>query len=361
MDAASVSRRPDARRRLLTVVTWLTTPLLPDDYLGFVNPLWSSREMRARVLAVVPETRDSATLVLRPGREWSGHQAGQNVRLAVEVDGVRHHRAYSLTSAPGGAGAQGSIAVTVKAVAGGTVSAHLVHGTAPGAVIGLEPAVGTFLLADPLPARLRFITAGSGITPVMGMLRTLLATRAGRLPDLDLVHAARTADDIIFGAELRDLAARGALRLREWHTAARGRPTPAELVGDGPVQDTWACGPGALLDGLQAHFAAVGASERLRVERFGTPMVAAGAGGRIAFTRSGRTVDADGATPLLHAGEGAGALLPSGCRMGNCHTCVGRLRSGRVCDLRTGEVHGTPGDMVQTCISAAAGPVEIDL
>ncbi len=79
------------------------------------------------------------------------------------------------------------------------------------------------------------------------------------------------------------------------------------------------------------------------------------------FTRSGRTVEAGPATTLLDAGEGAGALMPSGCRMGICHTCVGRLRDGQVRDVRTGELHGAPGELVQTCVSVAAGPVEIEL
>jgi ferredoxin len=65
-------------------------------------------------------------------------------------------------------------------------------------------------------------------------------------------------------------------------------------------------------------------------------------------------------TPLLIAGEEAGVLMPSGRRMGICHSCVGRLASGRVRDLRTGQVHGEAGDLVQTCVSAAAGPVEIE-
>lgn len=79
------------------------------------------------------------------------------------------------------------------------------------------------------------------------------------------------------------------------------------------------------------------------------------------FVKSGVAVDVDGSTPLLVAGEDAGALLPSGCRMGICHSCVGRLCSGKVRDLRTGEVHGEEGDIVQTCVSTAAGPVEIEL
>jgi len=345
-----------ARRRLLHAAGAFTTPLLPDDYLGMVNPLWS-RELRGRVLAVTPETRDSATLVIRPGPAWAGHRAGQYVRVGVEVGGVREHRSYSLTSVP--RAPDGCIAVTVKAVAGGGVSSHLVHRIAPGAVVRLDQATGAFVLPEPAPTRLLFVTAGSGITPVMGMLRA-----ARTLRDVVVVHADRTPDDVIFGAELR--ATRG-VRLHEHHSAHQGRLTfeaVARLVPDWAERETFACGPAGLLDALEARFAAAGVRSRLRVERFRAvlpPGALEGAGGRVTFTRSGRDTEVDGATSLLDAGERVGALLPSGCRMGDCRTCVGRLREGLVRDLRTGVLHGTPGDLVQTCVSAPAGPVAIEL
>ncbi|KAB2351112.1 iron-sulfur cluster-binding domain-containing protein [Actinomadura rudentiformis] len=189
---------------------------------------------------------------------------------------------------------------------------------------------------------------------------------AGRYVDVVVVHSARTAGDVIFGSELRALARRAPwLRLYERHTAEDGRFKPAELAQicpDWAERDTWACGPSELLDELDEHWRAAGADGRLRMERF-QPVLAVtdGEGGRVTFSKSGVAVDADGATPLLEAGEGAGALLPSGCRMGICYSCVGRLCSGKVRDLRTGEVHGEEGHLIQTCVSAAAGPVEIEL
>jgi ferredoxin-NADP reductase len=161
----------------------LTTPLLPDDYLGLVNPLWSLREPRGRVASVVPETPDSATLWLRTPPGWPAHAAGQYVRVGVDVDGVRHWRTYSLTGA-----ARGRIAITVKAVADGVVSHALVHRTAPGAIVRLGWPAGDFVLPDPVPARPLLVTAGSGITPVMAMLRDL-ADR-GALRDVLHVHLA---------------------------------------------------------------------------------------------------------------------------------------------------------------------------
>jgi ferredoxin-NADP reductase len=342
----------------------LTTPLLPEDYLAYWNPLWSLREPRGRVDAVVPETADSATLWIRTPPGWPAHRPGQYVRVGVDVEGVRHWRTYSITSLAGRR--DGRIAITVKVMADGLVSTQLVRGTRPGTIVRLAPPNGDYVLPDPVPERLLFVTAGSGVTPVMSMLRDLIARAA--LPDTVLVHAAPSRDAVIFGAELRRLGQRQpALYLHEHHDDAHGRFDVGaldRLVPDLGEREAWACGPEGLLDALGARFAGAGIRERLHVERF-RPVVAApgttGGGGRVTFAVSGKVVDADGSTPLLVAGEQAGALLPSGCRMGICHTCVGRLRSGALRDLRTGEIRDTPGALVQTCVSAAAGPVEIDL
>lgn len=340
--------------RVVRAVRCLTTPLLPEDYLGLVNPLWSTAELRGRVDAVRHEAPGAATLVIKPARGWRGHRPGQWVKVGVDVGGVRHWRTFSLSSPPR---PDGRITVTVKAAPDGFVSTHLVKEIRPGAIVRLTPAEGDFVLPSPVPDGLLFVTAGSGITPVMAMLRHLRGES-----DVVLVHSDRTAGDVIFGPELRSMAG---VRLHERHTASDGRLSPSELPGvcpDWAEREVWACGPGAMLDDLVEHWRAAGAGERLRVERFRAVLQEpAGEGGRVTFTRSGVAVDADGGTPLLVAGEDAGALLPSGCRMGICYSCVGRLCSGQVRDLRTGEVHGEEGEIVQTCVSAAAGPVEIDL
>ncbi|XRQ06572.1 ferredoxin reductase [Actinomadura welshii] len=344
------------RGRLALVARQLTTPLLPEDYLGLVNPLLSTEELRGRVEAVRHEAPAVATLVIRPGRMWRGHRPGQWVKVGVDIDGVRHWRTFSLSSPPR---PDGRITVTVKAAKDGFVSAYLVNEVRRGAIVRLAPAEGDFVLPSPVPRRLLFVTAGSGITPVMAMLRHL---RGGGAPDIVLVHSDRTAGDVVFGDELRRMPG---IRLHERHTTVDGRFKPSELAEicpDWAERDAWACGPGAMLDDLTEHWQASGAGDRLRVERFQTVLAGGtGEGGHVTFTKSGIEVDADGATPLLVAGEEAGALLPSGCRMGICYSCVGRLCSGKVRDLRTGEVHGDEGEIVQTCVSAAAGPVEIEL
>jgi len=209
-----------------------------------------------------------------------------------------------------------------------------------------------------------FVTAGSGITPVMGMLRTHLAD----LDDVVVVHSAPTPGDVIFGAELRGHAAAGRLRLVERHTDAEGMLVPSDLdtlVPDWRTRQTWACGPTGMLEVFEGHWADGGLADVLHTERFRATVVVAGDGGTVTFSTSGRTVDADGGTPILDAGEGAGVVMPSGCRMGICFGCVVPLRTGAVRDLRNGAlttaIDPADGIRIQTCVSAAAGACEIDL
>jgi stearoyl-CoA 9-desaturase NADPH oxidoreductase len=372
--------RSAAVRGLAGVVERLTTPLLPADYLTLVNPLWCGRASRGRLEAIHPETADAATLVIRPGPGWAGHRAGQWVGVGVDIDGVRHRRTYSLSCPPGRP--DGCITITVKAAPDGLVSRHLVRQAMPGAILDLTGPDGDFVLPAPPPPRLLFLTAGSGITPVRAMLHSLVADVAdvaakGALepgaarkaerrgpPDVVVVHSAPGPEDVIFGEELRALAARfSKLRLYERHTRTEGRLRLSdlpELCPDWADRTAWVCGPAGMLEEAEEHWA--GLEDRLHVERF-RPAVpkAGGEGGRVRFTRSGRETDAPAGMPLLVAGEEAGVLMPSGCRMGICHSCVGRLVAGRVRDLRTGQVHGDAGDLVQTCVSAAAGPVQLEL
>ncbi|OBK18660.1 ferredoxin reductase [Mycobacterium asiaticum] len=347
----------------------LSTPLVPSDYLDLIDPLRFGTDLRGRIVAINPETRDAATLVIRPGRGWLPHEPGQYVRIGVDVDGVRQWRAYSLTSK--GHRRDGCFTVTVKAIPDGVVSNHLVRRATVGSVVHLDQPAGDFVLGDRPPAKLLFLTAGSGITPVMGMLRNLaeLCHRAGVAdPDVVVVHSAPTPDDVIFGWELRMLAREGRIRLVEKHTDTHGMLDVArvdDLVDDIAERQTWACGPAGLLDAVEQRWAAAGIADQLHIERFRPTLISAGEGGTVTFAKTGSVVEADGSQTLLDAGESAGVLMPSGCRMGICFGCVVPLRQGAVRDLRNGAVTtasaGEDNVQIQTCVSAAAGACELDL
>ena len=355
---------PEARRRALRAVRSLFSPLLPDDYLELINPLWSTREMRGRIERIEPETADAVTVLIRPGHEWMGHRAGQYLRIGVVVDGVHHWRAYSLTSDP--ARADGCIAITPKLVEAGKVSPYLVRDARPGEIVRLGGVEGTFVLPDPVPEKLLFLSAGSGITPIMSMIAALAGDSA--IADVVHIHSSRTAEAVIFAERLRQIeAAHPGYRLLLRLTAEQGRLGPAELDAlcpDWRERHAFVSGPGQMLDDLTEHWRLEGDSGLLSMERF-QPLIGdaagEGDGGTVRFAKSGVEAACDGATPILVAGEEAGAILPFGCRMGICHTCVGELRRGEVRDLSTGEVHGSEGEMVRTCVNAPEGPIEIAL
>jgi ferredoxin-NADP reductase len=351
------------RRKALDAMRSLFTPLLPDDYLELINPLWSTRELRGRIEEVRPETGDAATIVIRPGFAWEGHEPGQYLRVGVVVDGIFHWRAYSITSDPGRS--DGCIAITPKLVPDGKVSPHFVRQAQPGAVVRLGGVEGDFTLPDPLPEKLLFISAGSGVTPIMSMLRCL--HRREEIRDVVVLHSARTPDDVIFGDQLHRLdEAHGGLRLHLQLTKEQGRMGPQDLddlCPDWREREAFVSGPSDMLDGLIEHWEAHGDPERLNLERF-QPKIGGGEegeGGSIRFVKSDQEAESDGSKPILVAGEEAGLDLPFGCREGICHTCVGKLCSGRVRDLRNGKITGSEGEMVRTCINAPEGPVEIEL
>jgi ferredoxin-NADP reductase len=353
------------RRKALKAAGVLFTPLLPDDYLELINPLWSTRELRGRVERIEPETDDAVTVHIKPGWDWEGHEPGQYLRIGVVVDGVHHWRAYSITSDPGRP--DGFISITPKLVEEGKVSPHLVRQMKPGCIVRLGGVEGTFTLPDPLPEKLLFISAGSGITPIMSMLRDL--DRRGELSDTVHLHSARHDGDVIFGERLRALAEKNdGFRLHEQHTKDNGRMTPADLddlCPDWHERETFLSGPGEMIDALVAHWDEHADCERLHLERFqpviGGEGASEGEGGTVCFSKSGEETEAEAGQPILVSGEEAGLSLPFGCRMGICHTCVGKLSEGKVRDLRTGEIHGNPGESVRTCVNAPEGKVTIEL
>ncbi len=348
------------------VVARVTTPLLPDDYLRMVNPLWSARELRGKIMAVVPETRDAATLVIKPGWGWKfSYQAGQYVGIGVHLNGRWHWRSYSISSSPAdgrSSGRDGLLTITVKAMPEGFMSEHLVRGLAPGTIVRLALPQGVFVLPDPPPAKILFWTGGSGITPVMSMLRTL--DRRGTMPDVVHIHSSPTMETAIFREERVALAARhSGLQLIEnfddWH-GILDVDRLTEVCPDWTAREAWVCGPAPMLAAAESRWEDAKLSKQLHLERFSAVLTTSAGGGNVTFAASGKAAEVDGATTLLEAGEATGIQMPFGCRMGICHTCIVPLKRGMVKDLRNGaEYHENAG--VQTCITAAAGDCVLEI
>jgi len=345
----------------------VATPHGVDSYLEQIDPLLVTGECRAEVVAVERGTEESVTLTLRPNRAWQGFRAGQFVNLAVEIDGVRHQRCYSPASVEG-SGA--TIEITTKRHPGGLVSNFLVDRARPGMVVGLSAGEGDFQLPRPRPDSVLLIGGGSGITPLMAILRTLLGEGYDR--PVALLHYAPDADRCIYRDELERLAA-----AHPNFTLARSytrEPGAGELDGhftplhlpqsalDFTEAETFACGPPALLDAVRGTWAN-GLEQRLHVESFVPPTfvpVGEPGEGTIAFADSDLEV-ADSGASLLEQAEAAGLRPAYGCRMGICHTCTCRKRSGTHKNLVTGEVSSAPDEEIQLCVSAALGDLTVEL
>jgi stearoyl-CoA 9-desaturase NADPH oxidoreductase len=330
-----------------------------DDLLTQIHPTWALGAIKARVVALVTETADTTTFALAPNRNWPGFHAGQHVGVDVEIGGVRHQRRYSLSSV---ASRRRRIAITVKRQPGGVVSSWLHDRVRPGDVLRLSAPSGAFTLPDPPPAKLLLLAGGSGITPLMSMLRSLRDAAA----DVTLVDVARRPEDAIFDAELRALAKiRPAFRRYAHYSADAGRFDPrtlAQLVPDYAERLTMLCGPAGLMASCREHWETRGIASRLHVESFGVATVATtDAAHEIRCTRSERVFTAGAEAPLLVAAERAGLRPRYGCRMGICHSCVCVKRSGTVENLLTGQLSTEPNTRIQLCISRARTTLSLEL
>ncbi|KRA39308.1 oxidoreductase [Nocardioides sp. Root614] len=355
----------------------LASPHGVDRYLERFHPMWAAHDVRARIVSIHRETEGDApvaTLTLQPTSTWRGHRAGQHVLVGVEIPGVakRYTRAFSISSAASGKGE--SFTLTIRAHDEGQVSSYLVRAAEAGQVIHLSQAQGEFTLvespATPTISRSLFITGGSGITPAMSMIRTLLrdgyqrngVAHAGR--KVTFLHFARSAEDQIFAAELAAIAEADNgidVHLR-YGDQVFSEFELRRLVPDYKETDTWLCGPPGLVELVKAAY---GDSTRLRMEFF-KPVVARAARpgeeieGDVAFTRSGKTVAASGAS-LLEQAEELGLKPEFGCRMGICFSCTRTKTAGTVRNILTGEESAVPDEEVRICVTAAAGDCHIDL
>jgi stearoyl-CoA 9-desaturase NADPH oxidoreductase len=338
-----------------------------DGFLEQVDPLLVTGECRAEVVAVERGTEESTTLRLRPNRAWQGFQAGQFVNVAVEINGVRHQRCYSPACLEG---KRPELEITVKRHPEGLVSNFLAEHAAPGMILGLSQAEGDFRLPQPRPQSVLLIGGGSGITPLMAILRTLFAE--GYDGPVALLHYAPDSARAIYRTELEQLAAEHPnFKLVRSYTQAPGAGevdghfSPLHLPDSDPCfteAETFACGPPALLDAVRGTWAN-GLEQRLHVESFVPPtFVPVGEAGEGAIRFAGAGVEvANSGTSLLEQAESAGLSPEYGCRMGICHTCTCRKVAGTHKNLITGEVSSAPDEEIQLCVSAALGDLTVDL
>lgn len=345
------------RDRLLgsPLVDLLTGPHGVDRYTELVAPTWTRGDARAEVVAVRRQTPRSVTLTLEPNQAFTGFRAGQHINLTVEIAGRRRTRPYS----PANAERASYLELTVGRHDGGLVSGYLCDHARPGMVVGLDSVGGEFVLPDDRPERILFVSGGSGITPVMSMLRTLRAE--GFSSEAAFIHYARSAEEAPYRDELDAMPGVRVLHGYTRETTGsdlEGRFGPAHLAAAMPEPDAvFVCGPPQLVDSVREYCPNV-ASESFVPPTFTVPAQASG--GLVAFTDSSVAVADDG-RPLLEQAEAAGLNPESGCRMGICHSCTRRKTRGAVKNLITGTVSSPEEEDVQLCVSVPVGDVDVAL
>ncbi|WP_372653437.1 ferredoxin reductase [Alcanivorax borkumensis] len=351
------------------VATILATPHGVDRYLEVLNPMWSVDEVRAEVERVDYLTDDSATVTLRPNSNWQGFIPGQFVQLTVTIDGKRQTRCYSPANSVHRA--DGRIELTVKAHANGFVSRYLREQMSVGEVVTLSQAAGEFALPAERPERVLLISGGSGITPVMSMLRTLCDE--GFSGPVTFLHYANSAADMIYASELESIAERhdNVTLLRCFNdesehgelTGLFSREHLFRSVPDYAEATVFLCGPPPMMATVEKIWEEDGLGDRLHKEQFtlaSPDLQSDNVAGEVRFLQSERVEVNSGAT-LLEQAEEAGLTPQSGCRMGICHTCSCRKTAGKVRDIRTGEISDASEEIIQICVTVPVGTVTLDI
>ena len=355
-----------ASQTLKRLVTPLVDPAVYDFWAQKLSPTLSWDRCLARIESRHVEARDTISLILKPNRQFQGFQPGQHLNVTVEVDGVRLSRSYSPSDA---LRSDGRIRLTIKAIPEGKVSRHLVHHSKVGDVIELGIAFGDMTLPKEAAAWL-FVAAGSGITPIMSLLQTLLQKPLEQ--PVTLIYWARTRADLCFSEDLHSLGRRDPLL--KIHTVLTreserltneldGRPRETlfrNLVPDLERRRVYVCGPDGfvgsvrkLLEPQAALFRAESFSPAPVVTRAGAPVT-------VTLSKSNLSVQVPSGTPLLKALEDSGLKPAYGCRMGICNTCSCQKQAGSTTDTRNGAVQNEPGP-VRLCINSANSDLTLEL
>lgn len=378
--ARTPAHAPRARSPLRRLIQPLVAPAVFDFWASRVNPTWTWERCLARVVSRSEASSDAVTLLLQPNRHFAGFAAGQHVNVGVEIDGIRTTRSYSFSNAPR---ADGRIEITVKAIEGGRLSQYLCRTAQVGDVLDLGQAFGGMHLPATPGGRWLFLAAGSGITPLMAMVRGL-AARDMPLP-LTLLYWARTREELCFAQELRAIAAKHSgfdvrfLLTRQVpaagdESAGRIDSVSLDALVDGLARrQVFACGPGGFVETARGLLAAN--VESFQAEAFTPPPRAVLDGVpdglldgvrdtgsvRVTLATSGRTLTVPRGQSLLSALQAEGLSPPSGCRMGICNTCSCGKRSGTTRHLHTGDTTDEPVSALKLCVSSAATDLVLDL
>ncbi|WP_322085599.1 ferredoxin--NADP reductase [Burkholderia sp. BCC1999] len=304
---------------------------------------------RLTVAEVIAESDDACSFVFDvPAalRDAFAYRPGQFLTLNVPCADATLPRCYSLSSAPG---IDAAPKITVKRVRDGRASNWLCDRVKAGDALDVLPPAGVFT-PRALDGDLLLFAGGSGITPVLSILKSALVHGRGMLT---LIYANRDERSVIFRDELQQLAQRhpGRVRVIHWLDSVQGIPQQRhleELARPFSQQETFICGPALFMENALAAMLGLGLPRaRVHVERFASlpdapaqadtaaqavATAASGDGAAIETVLDGDAFAFDSAPgeTLLDAMLRAGVPAPNSCRMGQCGACMCRIERGEV-------------------------------
>ena len=346
---------------------------------------WADGELLECAM-VIPETADCATIAFRaPSGAWFDYQPGQFLTLELPVPdpvagGRPLLRTYTISSSPS---RPLSLSITVKAQPGSIGTRWLLDHLKPGMKIKAHGPAGAFSFHRHRAAKYLFISAGSGITPMMSM--TTWAWDSGEMPDIVFVHAARLPSDIIFRRRLEGFASRvPGLQLRftveevepftVW-SGYRGRLNQIMLglmAPDYLDREVFCCGPEPFMRAVREMLQSLGFNmAQYHEESFAAPaleaapiaLVEAPSAAEVTFAASGKAMATDGRETLLAIAKRAGLNIPSSCNFGLCGTCKVKKLSGEVSMVHNGGISDDEiaGGLILACCARPQGAVTLDL
>lgn len=335
---------------------------------------------------MVPETPDTATFTFRaPSGAWFDYQPGQFITLDLPLPGGNVQRTYTISSSPS---RPLSISVTVKAQRTSLATRWMLDHLRPGMRIKAYGPSGIFTSHRHPAKKHLFISAGSGVTPMMSM--TTWAWDSGEMPDIVFVHAARSPSEIIFRRRLEQFADRvPGLQLRftveendpftAW-TGYLGRLNQIMLglmAPDYLEREVFCCGPEPFMQSVRDMLVALGFDmDHYHQESFGAPIrteadapviedVAPeeGAKAQITFASSGVTTPCAETDTVLAVAKRSGLNIPSGCTFGLCGTCKIRKISGEVHMVHNGGISDEDIEegFILACCSHPMGAIEVEV